>query len=307
MSITGYLPSGDYLTQTVNRKVIIVMLLLCYHMWFQIDFICPCGSNRNYLHCYSYMVLPSIIITCIILWNDKRIGRFLRYNCNYISLERKRSTRKFCLQFLVCVLQAATSGFLWCGSVLVDGDWYLCCGFLDSRGARTSGCVGTEMSQTEKNDRIHLRNQSMVSKASCCLQQLVNIKRFLLFSWQVFGLICILLTAVCSFILMLPWARWCLRRNHFRTLFEEAILEQTEKTLENEILKAAADVVATSLSTTTAVNLSKAAPEGLENATAQKEILLNMNTNWEEIIFLADYLLESIPDNVGFKDSIVKK
>lgn len=146
----------------------------------------------------------------------------------------------------------------------------------------------------------------MVSKASCCLQQLVNIKRFLLFSWQVFGLICILLTAVCSFILMLPWARWCLRRNHFRTLFEEAILEQTEKTLENEILKAAADAVATSLSTTTAVNLSKAAPEGLENATAQKEILLNMNTNWEEIIFLADYLLESIPDNVGFKDSIVK-
>ncbi|XP_029697498.1 uncharacterized protein isoform X1 [Takifugu rubripes] len=284
MSITGYLPSGDYLTQTVNRQVILVMLLLCYHLWFQIDFICPCGSNQNYFHCYSYMVLPSIIITCIILWNDKRIGRFLRYNCNYISLERKRSTRKFNLQFLVCVLQAATSGFFWCGSVLVDGDWYLCCGLFDSRGARTSGCVGTEMSQTEKNDRIHLKNQSMV-----------------------LGLICILLTAVCSFVLVLPWARWCLRRNHFRTLFEEAILEQTEKTLENEIQKAAANVVATSLATTTAVTSSKAAPEGLEKPTAREEILLNMNTNWEEIIFLADYLLESIPDNVRFKESIVKK
>lgn len=90
-------------------------------------------------------------------------------------------------------------------------------------------------------------------------------------------------------------------------MFEEAILEQTEKTLENEIQKAAADVVATSLGTTTAVTLSKAAPEALEKPTAQERILLNMNTNWEEIIFLADYLLESIPDNVRFEESIVKK
>lgn len=90
-------------------------------------------------------------------------------------------------------------------------------------------------------------------------------------------------------------------------MFEEAILEQTEKTLENEIQKAAADVVATSLGAMAAVTLSKAAPEGLEKPAAQEEILLNMNTNWEEIIFLADYLLESIPDNVRFKESIAKK
>lgn len=306
MNITGYLPSGDYLTQTVNRQVVIVMLLLCYHMWLQIDFICPCGSNRNYFHCYSYMVLPSIIITCIILWNDKRIGRFLRYNCNYISLEQKRSTRKFCLQFLVCVLQAATSGFLWCGSVLVDGDWYLCCGIFERGGVRSSVCGDKEMSQTEKSRRIHLKNQSMVGKASCCLQQLVNVK-LLPFSLQVLGLICILLTAVCSFVLVLPWARWCMRRNHFRILFEEAILEQTEKTLENEIQKAAADVVASSLAATTAVAWSKPVPGELEKPAAQEKILLSMNTNWEEIIFLADYLLESIPENVKFKESVLKK
>lgn len=41
--------------------------------------------------------------------------------------------------------------------------------------------MGSEMSQTEKNDRIHLRNQSMVSKPSCRWQQLVNINPFLLF------------------------------------------------------------------------------------------------------------------------------
>lgn len=163
MNITGYLPSGDYLAQSVNRQVVIVMLLLCYHMWFQIDFACPCASTRNYVHCYGYMVLPSCIITCLILWNDVRVGRFLRYSCNFISRRRKRSTRKFCPQFFACVLQAATSGFLWCGSVLVDGDWYLCCGLFDPGEVGT--CEDKEMSQSEKNKRIHLKNQSMVSAA----------------------------------------------------------------------------------------------------------------------------------------------
>lgn len=165
MNFIGYLPNGDYLKQTVSRQVILVLLLLCYHLWFQIDFVCPCTSDRNYLHCYSYIVLPTCIIICIILWNDVRIGRFLRYSCNYISLERKRSRMKFCIQFFICVLQAATSGFLWCGSVLVDGDWYVCCGF-DTEETKTLVCVEKEMSQTEKNKRIHLRNQSMVSKAT---------------------------------------------------------------------------------------------------------------------------------------------
>lgn len=48
----------------------------------------------------------------------------------------------------------ATSGFLWYGSVLVDGDWYVCCGFVDTEETKTSVCVEKEMSQTEKNRRI---------------------------------------------------------------------------------------------------------------------------------------------------------
>lgn len=34
MNFIGYLPDGDYLKQTVSRQVILVMLLLCYHLWF---------------------------------------------------------------------------------------------------------------------------------------------------------------------------------------------------------------------------------------------------------------------------------
>lgn len=167
LSITGYLPSADYLTQTVNRQVVVVLLLLCYHLWFQIHFSCPCGPPpRNLLHCYGYMLLPGCIIVCLLLWNDLRVGRFLRYSCHFISLERKRSRRKFCFQFLVCVLQASTSGLLWCASVLIDGDWYVCCGVADPAEARPSACVEEEMSRGQKNRRIHLKNQSMVSEAS---------------------------------------------------------------------------------------------------------------------------------------------
>lgn len=90
---------------------------------------------------------------------------------------------------------------------------------------------------------------------------------------------------MCSFVLVLPWGRWCLRSNHFRTLFEEAILEQTEKILENEIQKAAADVVASSLS--------KPAPEDLEKTMAKEKILLNMNTDWEEINFMLTISLKA--------------
>lgn len=90
-------------------------------------------------------------------------------------------------------------------------------------------------------------------------------------------------------------------------MFEEAILVQTESILESEIKKAAADVVTNSLAAMSLVPLSKSDPEGSEKSVAQEKILVNINTNWEEITFLVDFLIESIPDNVGPKDCNVKK
>lgn len=90
-------------------------------------------------------------------------------------------------------------------------------------------------------------------------------------------------------------------------MFEEAILEQTENILENEIKKAAADVVTNSLATMSTITLSTTAPDNSEKAAAQEKILLNMNSNWEEITFLVDFLIESIPEREPFKEDIVKK
>lgn len=165
--VYGYLPSADYVTQSVSRQIILVMLLLCYHLWFQIDFACPCSPDRNYIHCFGYMVLPCLIIITIIVWNDKRIGRIFRYGCYHSSLKRKQCKGKFCFEFFIYLLQAATSGFLWCGSVLVDGDWYVCCGAASTEELKTLSCMTeSEFGLVEKARKVNLKNKSMVSKAS---------------------------------------------------------------------------------------------------------------------------------------------
>lgn len=85
-------------------------------------------------------------------------------------------------------------------------------------------------------------------------------------------------------------------------MFEEAVLEQTENILESEIKKAAVDVVTNSLAKLSSITLSKTALNCSEKSTAQEETLLNINSNWEEIIFLADFLIESIPERERFKE-----
>lgn len=168
LRFTGYLPDGEYVTQSAGRQVILLMLFLCYHIFFQFDFACPCTSERNFIHCYGYMVLPSLIITSLIMWHHRRIGRIFRFACYHSSVKRGRfSCRgKFCLQYFLYLLQAATSAFLWCGSVLVDGDWYVCCGAGNSEQLWTLSCMKeSEIGPAEKTRKVNLKNQSMVSKA----------------------------------------------------------------------------------------------------------------------------------------------
>lgn len=167
VGIRTALPDSDYVTQTVTRQIVLVMMLLCYHLWFQIDFACPCTTDRNYIHCYSYMVLPCLIITSIIVWNDKRIARKFRYSCYHSSVKQRRCHVKFCYELFLNVLQAASSGFLWCGFVLVDGDWYLCCGSPQTEEIIPSCCKNeSEVGTPEWERKVNEKNQSMVSMLS---------------------------------------------------------------------------------------------------------------------------------------------
>ncbi|XP_075898705.1 uncharacterized protein LOC142899137 [Nelusetta ayraudi] len=180
-------------------------------------------------------------------------------------------------------LLAATSGFLWCGSVLVDGDWYVCCGSEDAGEIRLLSCMTDgEMRLAEMNRKITLKNRSMI-----------------------IGLVCIMLTAACSLVLMLPWGKWFMKRNYFRAIFEEAILEQTENILLIEMGKAAADAVRKSLlslssaSNTTAPSDIKQSRGKEEKPREKEEILLNINVDWDQVASLANELLDSIPSGLN--------
>ncbi len=94
-----------------------------------------------------------------------------------------------------------------------------------------------------------------------------------------------------------------MRRNHFRTVFEENILEQTEIILSKEIERVAADYVTkalASLSTTTiTAKPSNTKDEKAEKTEDAEKNLLNINVNWEQIACLADSLIEGVPNNIA--------
>lgn len=94
-----------------------------------------------------------------------------------------------------------------------------------------------------------------------------------------------------------------MRRNHFRSVFEETILEQTEIILSKEIERAAADYVTkalASLSTTTmTVKPSNIKDEKAEKTEDAEKNILNINVNWEQIACVADSLIEGIPNNLS--------
>lgn len=120
-----------------------------------------------------------------------------------------------------------------------------------------------------------------------------------------------MLTAACSLLLMLPWGKWFMKRNYFRAMFKEAILEQTENILLTEMGKAAADAVKKSLlllsSATNPTEPSdvKQSTEREEKPEEKKETLLNINVDWDQVASLAHELLDSIPNIKKSNHSVV--
>lgn len=110
-------------------------------------------SQMENISSKRYMLLPCLIIASMIMWNDKQLERIFRYFCHYLwATKRGCSFRgKFCCEFILYVLQATVSGFLWCTSVLVDGDCYLCCGSLEEVMT-----VNKKTNQTVHNERCLL-------------------------------------------------------------------------------------------------------------------------------------------------------
>ncbi|XP_023150665.2 uncharacterized protein LOC111585419 [Amphiprion ocellaris] len=92
--------------------------IFIYHVVFDKDFECTCKVQA--FLCPFYMILPAFIIFFMLLWLDGSFQAILKYSC-------LKGTKRFCWFLLQRIIRAVFISLLWPMSVLIDGDWFICC------------------------------------------------------------------------------------------------------------------------------------------------------------------------------------
>ncbi|KAJ0037062.1 hypothetical protein NL108_018374 [Boleophthalmus pectinirostris] len=103
----------QYFQQRINLYVVVI-LAFSYRFLFEKDLPCTCGNPVQ--DCILYMLLPFLIILMAQLWMDRACQRScVGCSCSCCCFIFSR----LCTAFFV-------SG-IWPVSVLIDGDWSVCC------------------------------------------------------------------------------------------------------------------------------------------------------------------------------------
>lgn len=87
---------------------IVGFFVFVYHILLHMDM--PCGCEEQKATCWFYMILPACVITILTVWVDK---------CD--------KTTWTCKCFICELVKGLFYGLLWPTSVLLDGDWSVCC------------------------------------------------------------------------------------------------------------------------------------------------------------------------------------
>lgn len=158
-----------------------VIVIFTYNVLLEKDVPCTCKPQQY--QCNLYMWLPFGLIFFLILWMDKKFLRIWKYNCTCICRPCSRSTLcGWCKQQLcdsvLCgwccnpffwvllrhILKAGLVGLLWVASVLIDGDWYVCCQNDQSEQQAQLACKRKDIITAEEQTIIaELKNSSKVS------------------------------------------------------------------------------------------------------------------------------------------------
>lgn len=174
------------------------MGIFYYHVYLDRDPDCTCISHRR--DCQVYLLVPFFVILVVLLWWDRTLHRLWRSLC---SGRRQR----LLWVLLRRVLEAVFVAHLWIVSVLVDGDWYVCC-------SQSGTCSLLQYPLRPSSDQ--LRNQA----------------RFM-------GLLLLLATTFVAAVLSsLPW------RTFWPTCalgFEETVLDEADDLVPQTLKKAARD------------------------------------------------------------------
>ncbi|KAK2850912.1 hypothetical protein Q5P01_007188 [Channa striata] len=139
-----------------------VMGMFSYNFLYDKSFVCSKPAPQWV--CWTYMLVPVLLILVLRLWMDRSFRRDWK-----LTLARDECTCGGSCYFwtVLCthILKSLFVGLLWCVSVLVDGDWYVCC----------SSCCNVTLTNAElKSD---LANESRI-QGLILLTGLVSVAAF---------------------------------------------------------------------------------------------------------------------------------
>lgn len=198
-----------WFVQTLLRRWFFLFTLgalYYYHVRLDKDMRCSCKSQT--LDCWTYLFVPGLVLFLVQLWLDLSIRRVLNLLCGSLC-------GKMVLVLFKRVLEAVFVGLLWVESVLLDGDWYVCCGRGNIR------CSKYDYYE-ERPDSDEIRNES-----------------------QVIGMLLVFVVTLLAAILSwLPWRRWF---SAAACDWPEAVLEEAELVVSQRIRTAAQDQLRTRL------------------------------------------------------------
>lgn len=202
-----------WLVQVLMRRWFLLFTLYAlyfYHLRLDKDMRCSCQSLAK--DCWVYLLVPGLVLFVVQLWVDLVFARGLKLLHGGVQGPLGSGISPVLVRR---VLEAGFVGLLWVQSVLLDGDWYLCCGRGNRRCARLIS--GQTLPSSDET-----RNES-----------------------QVIGLLLVFVVFLLAAILSwLPWGRWC---SSASCDWPEAVLEEAELTFSQRIRTTAQDQLQTRL------------------------------------------------------------
>ncbi|XP_042071768.1 uncharacterized protein LOC121812799 [Haplochromis burtoni] len=235
----------DFLTNFPFRELSIFVTIVgsfTYNLLLERDMACTCKQGTP--DCGIYMALPTCIIFILILWTDKKFKTACKFTfaCRCESSkedgdspspspaavasqeqeQRQEQTKccrtELCGVLLTRILKAGCVGLLWVVSVLMDGDWYVCCNLEKSNNRTNLACKD---------------KQNITAEENIIIIEMKNYSRNIGFG-LLFGII--FLAALMS---LFDWKRCCECCCRRRIVFDTVILEEGEYLLKEILTEAA--------------------------------------------------------------------
>ncbi|XP_042347836.1 uncharacterized protein LOC121947030 [Plectropomus leopardus] len=141
-----------------------IIVIFVHSVVLDHDLTCNCEDKDR--DCNVFMAVPFFILFVAQLWTDKTYLRAWKQTC-------KREFSYSCVgsfcNFLYHVIKAAFVGLAWVISVLIDGDWFICCKNNDKLACKAK----TNLTAEDQTTIAELKNESMIIGMSLLLVLLV--------------------------------------------------------------------------------------------------------------------------------------